>query len=180
MAKTLVISGHPSLNDESIANRAIISKLKTAPNVSVRDIKALYPDFKIDVEAEQKALLEADNVVFQFPFFWYSVPGILKEWMDEVLTYGFAHGSTGTKLHGKRLIISTTTGAPEIAYTTENDDTFKIELLLKHMEQSAKMTGMKYEALVSYDVGYIPGIRGDKDDIAKRAEEHAEKLLQML
>jgi glutathione-regulated potassium-efflux system ancillary protein KefG len=48
-----------------------------------------------------EALVEADTVALQFPFHWYSVPGILKEWIDRVLSYSFAYGSTGTKLHGK-------------------------------------------------------------------------------
>ena len=42
-----------------------------------------------DVLAEQRKLLEADLVVFQFPLWWYSVPAILKGWFDRVLTAGF-------------------------------------------------------------------------------------------
>lgn len=179
MAKTLVISGHPKLNEASLANKTIIEKLQTSDDISVRDIKALYPDFKIDVKAEQKALIEADNIVLQFPFYWYSVPGILKEWIDEVLEYGFAYGTGGDKLHGKKLIISTTTGGPSVIYTTENDDTFLIDTLLKPIEQSARMTGMNYETVISYEMAYIPEVRGDKDDVVKRANEHADKLFSL-
>ena len=54
----------------------------------------LYPDFKIDVAEEQKHLAAADRIILQFPFYWYSTPALLKQWQDDVLTYGWAFGST--------------------------------------------------------------------------------------
>ena len=43
----------------------------------------------------QVALVAADTIVFQFPFYWYSVPPLLKEWIDLVLEHGFAYGLEG-------------------------------------------------------------------------------------
>ena len=40
-----------------------------------------------DVAREQQLLRDHDTVVWQFPWHWYWVPGVLKEWMDQVLTY---------------------------------------------------------------------------------------------
>ena len=65
------------------------------------DMYGRYPDFQIDVEHEQSALLAHDRVIFQFPMYWYSVPPLLKKWLDDVLTYGFAYGSSGDKLAGR-------------------------------------------------------------------------------
>jgi NAD(P)H dehydrogenase (quinone) len=45
-----------------------------------------------DVAAEQAKLLWADAVVFQFPMWWYTMPAILKGWIDRVYAYGFAYG----------------------------------------------------------------------------------------
>ena len=48
------------------------------PIVEVRSLYDLYPDFAIDVEAEQAALLRADIVVWQHPLYWYSVPPLMQ------------------------------------------------------------------------------------------------------
>lgn len=82
MSKVLVISGHPNL-DESYTNTVIIDELKAGLNdVEVRRLDTLYPNYQIDVEAEQAALVSADVVVLQFPFYWYSSPALLKSgWM---------------------------------------------------------------------------------------------------
>ena len=60
--------------------------------VRLHDLYEAYPDFLIDVEAEQALLLEHDVIVFQHPVYWYSSPAILKEWQDLVLEHGFAYG----------------------------------------------------------------------------------------
>ena len=100
MMKTLIISGHPDLST-SVANQTILEELEKAlPDAEIRKLDQLYPDAVIDVEAEQKALLEADLIVWQFPFWWYSLPWLMKKWLDEVFLHGFSHGSTA-KLGGK-------------------------------------------------------------------------------
>jgi NAD(P)H dehydrogenase (quinone) len=45
-----------------------------------------------DVAAEQRKLMEADVLILQFPMWWYSMPAILKGWIDRVYAYGFAYG----------------------------------------------------------------------------------------
>ena len=75
-----------------------------------------------DILAEQKKLLEADAVIFQFPFWWFGMPAILKGWFDRVYSHKFGYG-TGVhsntqwdkrygegKLLGKRAMLSVTTG----------------------------------------------------------------------
>lgn len=42
--------------------------------------------------AEQEKLLWADTIIFQFPLWWYTMPAILKGWVDRVFTYRFAYG----------------------------------------------------------------------------------------
>ena len=90
MSKVLVISGHPNL-DESYTNTVIIDELKAGLNdVEVRRLDTLYPNYQIDVEAEQAALVSADVVALQFPFYWYSSPAFLKKWVDDVFNFNFA------------------------------------------------------------------------------------------
>lgn len=45
-----------------------------------------------DVRQEQEKLLWADTVILQFPLWWYSMPAILKGWVERVYAYGFAYG----------------------------------------------------------------------------------------
>ncbi|KAJ8101615.1 flavoprotein-like protein [Lipomyces tetrasporus] len=45
-----------------------------------------------DVKAEHKKLLWADFLILQFPLWWWTMPAILKGWVDRVYSYGFAYG----------------------------------------------------------------------------------------
>lgn len=45
-----------------------------------------------DVKAEQEKLLWADLLILLFPLWWFSMPAILKGWVDRVFAYGFAYG----------------------------------------------------------------------------------------
>uniref|UniRef100_A0A8C4XZQ1 N-ribosyldihydronicotinamide:quinone dehydrogenase 2 n=1 Tax=Gopherus evgoodei TaxID=1825980 RepID=A0A8C4XZQ1_9SAUR len=44
-----------------------------------------------DLIEEQRKVQEAKLVIFQFPLYWFSMPAIMKDWMDTVLVQGFAH-----------------------------------------------------------------------------------------
>jgi NAD(P)H dehydrogenase (quinone) len=46
----------------------------------------------VDVKAEIDNLLWADALILQFPLWWFSMPAILKGWVDRVFAYGFAYG----------------------------------------------------------------------------------------
>lgn len=82
-----------------------------------------------DVKAEQEKLLWADTLILQFPLWWYSMPAILKGWVDRVYAYGFAYGvgehsdkhwgdrfGEGT-FAGKRAMLIVTTGGWEEHYS---------------------------------------------------------------
>ncbi|HLW26841.1 MAG TPA: NAD(P)H-dependent oxidoreductase [Kiloniellales bacterium] len=46
----------------------------------------------MDVKAEQEKLLWADVLLLQFPLWWFSMPAVLKGWVERVYSYGFAYG----------------------------------------------------------------------------------------
>lgn len=56
--------------------------------------------------------------MFQHPLYTYSCPALLKEWLDRVLTRGFASGVGGDALAGKHWRSVITTGDAESAYQT--------------------------------------------------------------
>lgn len=45
-----------------------------------------------DVKAEQEKLLWADALILQFPLWWFSMPAIMKGWVDRVYSLGFGYG----------------------------------------------------------------------------------------
>ena len=55
MRVTLVLYAHP-YPDRSRANRALVASLDGLADVQVRSLYDLYPDFTIDVAAEQARL----------------------------------------------------------------------------------------------------------------------------
>ena len=98
--KILHLVFHPDLTSSRV-NRVWREQIEASGKVSLsRDLYAEYPDFQIDVAQEQELLVAHKRIVLQFPFYWYSATPLLKKWLDDVLTYGFAYGSTGDKLHG--------------------------------------------------------------------------------
>ncbi|WP_185293546.1 NAD(P)H-dependent oxidoreductase [Mycolicibacterium litorale] len=48
-----------------------------------------------DVQAEQKLVASADTVILAFPVHWWTLPAVLKGWIDRVFTRGWAYGSAG-------------------------------------------------------------------------------------
>ncbi|MED1470079.1 NAD(P)H-dependent oxidoreductase [Bacillus salipaludis] len=141
--KTLVIVAHPNL-EQSKVNRTWMNRLQQKENVTVHNLYAHYPTFEIDVEKEQQLLLEHDRIVFQFPFYWYSSPALLKQWQDLVLTYGWAYGSEGTNLRGKGFMLVISTGGPEEAYQAGGYNHFSISELTKPFQATANLTGMRF------------------------------------
>lgn len=115
MSHTVVIYAHP-YPDRSRANRVLFDAVRSLPNVDARAICDLYPDFAIDVEAEQAALMRADLIVWQHPIYWYTVPAMLKLWWEKVLTHGWAYGDGARVLSGKRCLWVATTGGDASAY----------------------------------------------------------------
>jgi NAD(P)H dehydrogenase (quinone) len=45
-----------------------------------------------DIAAEQERLRWADAVILQFPLWWFSMPAIMKGWVERVYAHGFAYG----------------------------------------------------------------------------------------
>lgn len=148
MTKLLVVSGHVDLA-HSVANKAILAGLqKEFPDAEFDDLIGLYPDYKIDAKAEQEKLVKADVIVLQFPFFWYNCPSIMRKWFEDVLTHGFAYGSNGKALEGKKLIVSTTAGAPTEMYQHDASQNFEIGEFMPSFIQMANLCRMQWSGFV--------------------------------
>jgi len=181
MKNVLIVSGHPNLS-ASLANATILDEVaRELPEVKIRRLDELYPTYQFDINAEQQALLEADLIIWQFPLSWYSLPGIMKLWVDEVFVHGFAHGSTA-KLGGKKLLLSFTTGAPEAAYTTDGFFGHTIEEYLSQFETTAALCNLEYAgAIYTNGVSYAGREDEEKRSTQKHsAREHAIRLIDAI
>ena len=179
--KTLVILAHPALAT-SVANKTVVEQLSQAKqDLSIRHLDELYSDYTIDVAAEQSALIKADTIVLQFPFYWYSAPPSLKNWIDQVFSFNFAYGPEGDKLKGKTLIVATTIGGPKEAYNPLGYNHFQVRDLLLPFEQTAYLTGMRYaDPIYTHSCVYVPGVYNVKEEVEERARQHAAKILAAL
>ena len=183
MNKILIVSGHTDLS-HSFANKIILEKLaQDLPDVVFDYLDKAYPDFSIDVKAEQEKLVAADVIVLQFPVFWYSHPSIMHRWMEDVFAHGFSHGSTGKALHGKKLIASFTTGAPEEMYVKNGPQLFPIEeLIIPAFKCIANLCGMEFAGYVySGGLSYASRPSGEMlKAMQDKAAAHAERLEKLL
>ncbi|MCW1884365.1 NAD(P)H-dependent oxidoreductase [Luteolibacter flavescens] len=143
MSRVLVIFAHPAF-ERSRVNRALIAAARSVKGVTVHDLYETYPDFLIEVREEQRLLESHDTIVLQHPFFWYSSPALVKEWLDLVLSYRWAYGEGGTALRGKILAHAISAGGPEAAYCREGANHFSVRELLAPFEQTARLCGMGY------------------------------------
>ena len=178
MSKILVVLAHPNI-ESSLGNRTIVEKFKSLhPEAEIDELYKLYPDFRIDVKREQQKLLKADYIILQFPMYWYNAPALLRQWFESVLEHGFAYGSTGKALKGKKLILSITTGSPYDAYRVGGFQNFSIEDLTKGFHQLANLCSMKWEGFIV--TGNLVFLLKDKPDEMKKMMERLERHAQEL
>lgn len=177
--KTLVIFSHPNYVN-STANKIIIDEF-IKKGMLIRHLDKIYPGYNIDVNAEQKALLDADTIILQFPFYWYSCPPALKNWIDQVFSFNFAYGPEGDKLKGKNLLLSITVGGPENAYTPLGYNHFRIDELLKPFEQTAYLSQLNFlPPIYTNGLIYIPNVYNVKEEVEAQAKEHANRVFLSL
>lgn len=107
------------------------AKTTPTPYSPTVDSRAAFDDDTqpADIKAEQDKIRWADIVILQFPLWWFSMPAILKGWVDRVYSNGFAYGvgehsaqhwgdryGEG-KLQGKRAMCLVTIGGWEPHYS---------------------------------------------------------------
>ena len=152
MADVLVLVAHPDIA-RSRVNRALAAQARLLPpgDVEVRDLYALYPDYVIDTDAEQQALAKARTIVWLHPVQWYSMPALMKLWVDEVLAFGWAYGPGGRALANKCLWLAVSAGGGKESYCTQGSNRYGFEHFLPAYQQTAELMGMRFlEPLIFY------------------------------
>ncbi|MBM4763630.1 NAD(P)H-dependent oxidoreductase [Bacillus sp. B15-48] len=170
--KVLVIVAHPHL-ETSVVNKTWVKELKKHSEITVSELYKKYPDERIDIEREQRLCEEHDRIVWQFPFYWYSSPPLLKKWIDEVLTRGWAYGSNGTKLHKKELILAVSSGSGKEKYQAGGRNHFSMSELLKPFQATSNLIGTKYLPAFVFNGAYT----ALQEEVQESAREYVNYIL---
>ena len=173
MADVLVIAAHPQLEHSRVTRRLMRAAAQTGDGrVEVRSLYKLYPDYFIDIQAEQAALSAARLVVWLHPVQWYSMPPLMKLWLDEVFAFGWAYGPGGEALRDKDLWLVTSTGGPEHSYRPDGYNRYFFDAFLYPYEQTAALAGMRWlPPLVLHGAH-----RAEDPDLTGHTEVFAERL----
>lgn len=128
----------------SRACATLLEAIGDLPDLSVRSLYDLYPDFDIDVRAEQDALEAARLVVWMGPLYWYTVPSLLKHWFEKVLVRGWAYGAGNARLAGKDCLWVATAGGDEHAFSAEGRHGHPFDVFAPVVEQTARFCRMNW------------------------------------
>lgn len=174
--EVLVLAAHPQM-EQSRINRAMLQAAAGAAaasngRIELRELYALYPDYFIDSATERARLASARLVVMQCPVHWYSLPPLLKLWLDEVLAFGWAYGPGGAALQGKDLWLALSTGGSQQAYSPEGYNRYFFDAFLPPMEQTAALCGMRFLPPLVLHGAHHAG----EAEVAAHAALYAERL----
>lgn len=139
-----------------------------------------------DIHEEQQKLLWADIVVLQFPLWWFSVPAIMKGWIDRVFGHGFVIGVPRPeggwlrygegRLAGRRAMLAITTGGREEQFSPRGINGEIGELLFHLNHGLFHYTGMTVvEPFVAYRTVRLPADAFDA--LADRYVEHLKNAI---
>lgn len=175
MKKILINFAHPA-RARSQMNNALRTAVENLENVTLNDLYAHYPDFLIDVKREQHLCECHEIIIFQHPFYWYSTPAIMKEWLDLVLQHNWAYGSQATALEGKLFFQAITAGGDDSTYQHDGFNAFTIRELTTPYRATAKLCKMRW--LPPFTVlGIHRGLPSDK--INAYAEDYRRTIIAL-
>ncbi len=135
--KTLVILVHPDIENSKI-NKKWKEELEKHPDkITVHELYKEYPDWNINIEKEQELITKHDNIIFEFPLYWYSSPPILKKWLDDVLSFNWAYGNE-YRLKEKNIGFAVSVGGPKKEYSKTGSVRFSMDEILVPFEATVK------------------------------------------
>lgn len=77
----------------SRVNQFLLQSVQHWPDVKIANLYEQYPDFYIDIQAEQQRLQQSDVIVLQYPMQWSLPPALMVQYLEKVLQFGWAYGN---------------------------------------------------------------------------------------
>lgn len=167
--ETLVILAHPDLEASRVNRRWKEELLQYPDDITIHEIYKEYPDWKIDVPREQSLLEACNHVILQFPLYWYSYPPLLKKWFDDVFAYGWAYGSKGGKLKGKKLGLAMSTGDKQENYSPGGSVSFTVDEVITPFKASTVHVGA---VALPYFAFFGASFQASDEEIHRSAKEY--------
>lgn len=169
MKKTLIIVAHPNL-DNSKVNKRWIEEIKKYPNkFTIHNLYETYPNWDIDIEKEQKLIEKHGSIVLQFPIYWFNCTPLLKKWLDDVWTDGWAYGKSGTKLENRNIGLAITAGINRQNYSRYGDYKYTLEEILVPFEITINYCKGIYKKFVAF---YSAEFEATKERIEESVEKY--------
>lgn len=161
MKKMLIVVAHPNI-EESVVNKRWIEELEKYPDqFTVHELYKIYPDGKINVQKEQTLIEQHSSLILQFPIYWFNCTPLLKQWLDDVFTYGWAYGSRGDKLKGRKVSLAVSAGILEEDYTRNGRYQFALQEILRPFEMTMNYAHADYQPMFAlYGANNEPGTHG--------------------
>lgn len=167
--KKLIIVSHPQIENSTINKRWVEELEKYPDHFTIHNIYGTYPDGKIDIEKEQKLIEAHDTLILQYPLFWFNCPPLLKQWMDDVFTYGWAYGSKGNMMKDKKIALAISAGIDEEDFQKDGEWKVTIEQLILPFKTTALYTKSDFRGhFVLYDSHNAP----NSDSLEKSARDY--------
>jgi putative NADPH-quinone reductase len=122
-----------------------LAELRGYPNqITVHELYKAYPDFVINAETEQELVARHDRIVLQFPIQWYSMPALLKQWLDDVFTTSWLFGAGGKAVAGKELVLAMSIGGDESSYQSGGLIGYTISELIRPLQAFSNQIAMTF------------------------------------
>ena len=135
-----------------------------------------HAGFAADIDGEQEKLEWCDLMIWQFPLWWFTVPGILKGWVDRVFAMGRVYGQgrvyKAGVFGGKKALLSLTTGGASETYLDEGMHGDLLGVLRPIHRGMLRFTGW---SVLAPHVIYGP-VRMSEEERASELERWARRL----
>lgn len=179
--KTLIIVSHPNL-EHSVINAECINALSSHRDAyTVHHLDKVYPDGKIDVKAEQALVEQHGTVILQFPIYWFSCPPLLKQWLDDVLTHGWAYGSQAVAFKGRKMGLAVSHGTPKNDYQATGRIQHTLTEVLTPFQSIANYIGAHYlPPFTTQAVDTTQVLEANFERMMNDAKQSAQALLEHL
>jgi NAD(P)H dehydrogenase (quinone) len=137
--------------------------------------KTLSPD----IQAELEKLLKADLVIFSFPIYWFSMPAIMKGWIDRVLISGVCYGGKRFYdqggLAGKKAMLAITIGGQPHMLTNGGIHGDLNDMLRPILRGTLAYTGM--DVLPTFVAHHVPYItHSERTSLLEQYRQHLGSL----
>lgn len=150
MKKTLVVVSHPDMNHSTVHRHWVKTLEQYHEHLTIHELYKTYPSEKIDVKHEQRLIEQHENLILQFPVYWFNCPPLLKKWLDEVLTYGWAYGKDGHQMAKKKVGLAVSAGIQESDYEAQGRYKSSLQNILSPFELTMQYVNADYQPLFAF------------------------------